>query len=155
MIEKQLLWYDLKQRQEKFKGTQSEHRKYNPKIFVSKKFPQKDSEAKMCKFAVFPFPFIPRMFCWGYVDSQFEYRHRYSLCLSKDLRSAEPPSTPPPRVVSVLYIYLGTIRGVQNSSRMPFNPTADNFKTVLSFFGFFIYQVFSFGLRMLEVVHYR
>ncbi len=86
-----------------------------------------------------------------YVDSLFEYRHRYSMCHSKDLRSAEPPSTPPPRVVSLLYIYLGTRRGVQNCRRMPLALDANNFKTVL-FFIFFIFQVFSFGLRMNEVV---
>ncbi len=81
---------------------------------MAKKFPQKDSAAIVCKFAVFPVPFIP-IGCFAgvatYVHALFDYRHRYSMCLTKDLRSADR-------------FYL---------------------------FCFFIYQVFSFGLRVLNI----
>ncbi len=145
---RKMLWKDLKQRQEKFKGMLLQMKRVNKEKSLYLRSSLKKILRQWC--ASLRSFFSPSFLgCFAgvatYVDSLFEYRHRYSVCLSKDLRSAEPPSTPPPslslccRVVSALYIYLGTRRGVQNCRRMPLTLVANNFKTVW-FFGFLYFS---------------
>jgi hypothetical protein len=88
-------------------------------------------------------------------DFVTENRHVQTVStINSDLQDPFRPASLSLHVLqSCVYldIYLGTRRGGQNCSEMRLNLIADIFKTVGSFSGFLIFQVFSFGLRVLNI----